>query len=67
MEVQKHLFVIERGVIKELLKLKNERLFYMRLAPGTLPWRTLTFMEIICRSLVIRLRLQCIICKMSCM
>ena len=27
MEVQKHLIVIERGVIKELLKLKNERLF----------------------------------------
>ena len=27
MEVQKHLFVIERGIIKELLKLKNERLF----------------------------------------
>ena len=31
---------------------------HMRLAPGTLPWRTLTFMEIICHSLVIRLRLQ---------
>ena len=29
MEVQKHLFVIERGVIKELLKLKNERLYYL--------------------------------------
>ena len=27
MGVQKHLFVIERNVIKELLKLKNQRLF----------------------------------------
>ena len=29
MGVQKHLFVIERNVIKELLKLKNERLFIL--------------------------------------
>ena len=37
MEVQKHLFVIERGVIKELLKLKKRTLVLFALKRSRAP------------------------------